>query len=652
VSTTLAPESAVPGPSEMPPVAAAPGFAKRLLRRPLAVVCILFLAALVVVAIVAPIVLPDVAHEHAGDLLSARQGPSAGHLLGTDTLGRDVLQRLLVGTRVTLLGVAEALIVILLLGLPLGLAAGYFGGATDRAVTWIADLAFSVPAIVIVIVVVSVFPLSMTAAMIAFGVLAAPALMRVVRASTLAVREELYIAAARVGGLSHAYIIRRHVLPRIAGPVIVQTSLLAAVALLMQTGLAFLGLVVAPPAPSWGGMVAEGVSQIALQPWLIWPPGIAIALTILALGLLGDAVRDASSERWAAPVRRRRRRSARPRKGRPAAAAAQPVEAGTLLSIQHLCVTFPTQQGTVRVVDDVSFEVGAGETVGLVGESGCGKTGTAMAMIGLLPGGGRLESGHVVFDGRDLAALGERRLRQVRGKEIGVISQEPMISLDPVFRIGRQLAEAVRQHQGCSRSRARERALELLRKVQLPDPEAVARRYPHEISGGMAQRVAIARALAGEPKLLIADEPTTALDVTVQAEILELLRELQRERAMAILLVTHDWGVVADICDRAVVMYAGQVVERAPLAPMIDEPLHPYTAALLDCDPHAAAGAEVLPTIPGSVPSPFEWPAGCRFYGRCGFATAACAEAPVPLLAAADGRKSRCIHHDRLRATR
>jgi peptide/nickel transport system permease protein len=239
-------------------------------------------------------------------------------------------------------------------------------------------------------------------------------------------------------------------------------------------------------------------------------------------------------------------------------------------------------------------------------------------------------------------------LRLLRGKEISVISQEPMVSLNPVVRIGSQLADAVRSHHRVSRARARARAIELLRTVHIPQAEAVALRYPHELSGGMAQRVAIARALAGEPKLLIADEPTTALDVTVQAEILALLRELRNKRRMAILLITHDWGVIADLCDRVIVMYAGQVVERADVRPIFREPLHPYTQALLASNPHNATRGETLPVIGGNVPNPGAWPSGCRFHPRCGYATAVCRAEPIPLKRPSIERETRCIHYDQL----
>jgi peptide/nickel transport system permease protein len=273
-----------------------------------------------------------------------------------------------------------------------------------------------------------------------------------------------------------------------------------------------------------------------------------------------------------------------------------------------------------------------------------------MSLIRMLPGNGAITAGRIMFDGRDLASLPEKELRRVRGSEIGLISQEPMVSLNPAFRVGWQLALSVRTHHGVGRRAANAAAIELLRSVHLPDPELVAKRYPHELSGGMAQRVAIARALAGEPKLLIADEPTTALDVTVQAEILELLRELQQERGMAILLVTHDWGVVADLCDRAVVMYAGQVVEQADMRPLFRRPLHPYTQALLVSDPHNAPDGEVLAFIPGGVPKPGAWPRGCHFHPRCSYATAACQQQAIPMECPVPGRETRCIHHDQLLA--
>jgi peptide/nickel transport system permease protein len=624
-----------------------PHFLRRLLRRPIAVVCCAYLVLLIGVAVVAPIAMPSVSSQDAGNLFAANQLPSWAHVLGTDTLGRDVLSRLLVGDRVTLIGVAEALVVFLVLGVPFGLLAGYVGGWTDRVVIWLADLTYSLPAVVIIIVVLSVFPSSMPAAMITLGVLAAPDIMRVVRSATLPIREELYVKAAEVSGLSRTYILTRHILPRIVGVVIVQASLLAAVALGVQSGLAFLGLLVEAPAPSWGGMVADGTTVLLLHPWLIVPPGVAIAVTMLALSLLGDAVRDAAVETWSGSLAARQAPAKRAAAQAAVTETAPPAEAA-LLTVRHLSVSFPGRVGSVPVVEDVSFDVAPGQIVGIVGESGCGKSVTAAAVIGLLPGAGRVDGGSIWFGGTDLARATEAELRKVRGRRIGFVSQEPTASLDPSYRVGSQIAEGIRRHRGLSRSAARAQALELLRDMHFADPVAVAQRYPHELSGGMAQRVAIARALAGEPELLIADEPTTALDVTVQAEILDLIRELQLARQMAVLIVTHDWGVVADLCDQVVVMYGGQVVERADVQPIFELPLHPYTEALLASNPHLAPEADTLPTIPGTVPPPGSWPAGCRFRARCRYAVAACAELAVPIEAPYQAHETRCIRYDQL----
>jgi peptide/nickel transport system permease protein len=633
----------------------APSFSRNLLRKRLAVVCLVYLAVIVGIGILAPILMPAVDHQNAGDYLNLSKGPTWHHVLGTDSLGRDVLDRLLVGTWVTLVSASYAVVTALLIGVPLGLLAGYLGGWVDRSIGWLNDLGFSLPGIVIVLVVVGVFPHNTVATMVALGVLFSFGVIRITRAAVLQVREDLFVAAARVSGLSHPYIIFRHVFPRIKGVIIVSSALLASSSILAQTGLAFLGFLAPLPAPSWGGMVSDGISQIELQPWLIWPPGIITICTILAFGLLGDAARDAFAETWSGPINRpsRRKGSARLRKeSAPAAAAAngngasRAPAADALLSIENLSVAFVTGERAIRAVQDVTFDIRPGEALGLVGESGCGKSVTAMSILGLLPGTGQIESGRIVLEGVDLASLSEKELRSYRGKRIGLVSQEPMVALNPVFKVGWQLGELVQRHQRVSRREAKRRVIQLLGSVGLPEPEIVAQRYPHELSGGMAQRVAIARALTGEPKLLIADEPTTALDVTIQAEILDLLSQLQHERGMSILLVTHDWGVVAHMCDRAVVMYAGEVVERGSVKTLFNAPQHPYTAALLESNPHHAIGKESLPTIPGTVPKPGAWPSGCHFSPRCRYATAECREGKIPLEQSGEEHETRCIHHD------
>ena len=625
-------------------------FSRRLLKRPLAVLCLAYIALVALVGIIAPLALPGIATQHAGNLLLTDQGPSWHHLLGTDSLGRDVLERLLVGTRVTIVGVCEAVVVLVATGVPVGLAAGYVGGWLDRVSMWVVDLLFSVPAIIVVILVLSIYPENMLAAMVTLGILVAPGIVRVTRSATLQVRNAPYIDAARVSGLSSGYIVSRHVLPRISGAIMVQVSFLAAVALGAQSGLAFLNLLVPAPAPSWGGMVQDGTNVLLVHPWLIWPPGMAIAMAMLAFSLLGDVARDVSTELWSPAITssvKARRVGRRPRAVNPSSGTSS---SGALLSVEGLCVSFDSAAGAVLVVDDVSIDIDAGEVVGIVGESGCGKSLTLAAILGLVPGNGRITGGRIELDGRNLVDLSERQLRPVRGKQIALIAQDAMGGLDPCLRVGTQLEELIRRHTGNGRRAARRRAVELLAEVHLANPEHVSRSYPHELSGGMAQRVAIARALAGEPRLLLADEPTTALDVTIQAEILDLLRELSSKRGMAILLVSHDWGVVADICERVFVMYSGEVVEHARAVPIYRSPLHPYTRALLLADPRHAHEGKTLSSIGGTVPQPGHWPVGCRFQARCEMAEAGCAEAKVVLTDLAGERSTRCLRYEELEA--
>ncbi|OXY95070.1 hypothetical protein BEK98_18250 [Streptomyces diastatochromogenes] len=583
------------------------------------------------------------------DLGHVLSGPTADHLLGTDNLGRDLLSRLLFGGRSTLLAVGEALAVFLALGVTLGLASGFLGGWVDWLTVRTADLLFALPGIIIVLVVLSVFPGNLHAAMITFGVLGSPGIIRILRSQTLGIREELYVAAAKVAGLTRQQILRRHILPRLISTVIVQAALFAAIVVTIQAGLGFLGLGAQPPDPTWGGLVADASQALDRAPWMLVPSGIPLVLTVLALGSLGDAVRDAATEGWS--VSRMTAPTDAPRTvrddRRPAGTVTtNSTRSGTsaLLSVRNLSIDI----GGVPVVQEVSFDIAPGETVGVVGESGCGKSVTSLGILGLVPGGGRVAQGQVLFDGTDLVASPAART-QVRGTGIAYVSQEPMVALDPMFTVGRQLGEAVRRHERCDRREARSRVTELLDMVNIPDPAAVAGRHPHQLSGGMAQRVAIALALAGRPKLLIADEPTTALDVTVQAEILTLLRNLQADTGMAVLIVTHDWGVVADLCHRAVVMYAGQVVEAADVEEMFARPLHPYTAGLLAANPHRAREGEPLPTIPGTVPAPRDWPSGCRFAARCELADDRCAE-PVTLTEPAPDRLSRCVRSQQLLA--
>ena len=315
-----------------------------------------------------------------------------------------------------------------------------------------------------------------------------------------------------------------------------------------------------------------------------------------------------------------------------------------LLEIRDLQTSFFTSDGEVRAVNGVTFSIEAGKTMGLVGESGCGKSVTALSVIQLLTKGtGRIVGGEILYEGQNIAAFSEERMRSIRGNDISMIFQEPMTSLNPVFSVGEQIAEAVRIHQKLNRREARNRAIEILRLVKIAEPEKRLNDYPHQMSGGMRQRVMIAMALSCNPKLLIADEPTTALDVTIQAQILELISELQEQLGMAVLMITHDLGVVAEQADEVAVMYAGKIIEHATPETIFANPKHPYTVGLMKSIPGMGTPGRRLDTIPGVVPSPLNWPTGCRFRTRCKDAGDVCAGMQPELIEIEPGHSVACL---------
>jgi peptide/nickel transport system ATP-binding protein len=316
----------------------------------------------------------------------------------------------------------------------------------------------------------------------------------------------------------------------------------------------------------------------------------------------------------------------------------------TLLEVSGLRTVFTGDDGDVAVLEDVCFSVGTGQTLAIVGESGCGKSVTSLSVMGLLPKPyGKIAAGSIRFEGRELVGMTEREMQDLRGNGMAMIFQEPMTSLNPAFTVGDQIMEGLVRHRRLSRAQARERAIELLRKVRIPAPEQRLDEYPHKLSGGMRQRVMIAMALACDPRLLIADEPTTALDVTIQAQILDLMRTLQQETGTAIVLITHDLGVVAEVADEVVVMYAGRIVERARVATLFEQPQHPYTVGLLGAIPRLDAERERLASIEGQVPPPHLRPVGCAFADRCPFADTACRASRPPLRELGDGHASACF---------
>jgi peptide/nickel transport system permease protein len=563
------------------PAAPRPGVLRRVVGNPVALVSVVFIAVVAVLSALAPLL---TSQSPTASKITEALAPMGGvHPLGTDGIGRDVLAQLLYGGRTSLIGAVIVVLVALVLGLPAGILAGYYRGWFDGLANWLGSLLMAVPAIIVLLVVLAQFGRSTALAMAVFGVLIAPGVFRLIRSSVIAVREELYVDAARVSGLGDRRIMRRHILPVVVAPTVIQVSQLLGIAIVIQAGLEFLGLGSANQA-SWGGMLSDAFQNIYSAPRLLLWPALAIVLTVTAFSLIGNALRDALGV-GGAGNHARRRRDVVP--SGPVVLAAAEEDAGApavdaLLDVRDLRVAYPRPDGEEsEVVRGVSLTVRKGEVLGLVGESGSGKSQTAFAVLGLLPPQARTSAAVTTFDGQDLRGLSPAAMNRLRGRRIGYIPQEPMSNLDPSFRIGSQLVEPMRHHLGLSAAEARAEALRLLERVGIPEPARVFDSYPHQISGGMAQRVLIAGAVSCDPDLLIADEPTTALDVTVQAEVLDLLRELQAERAMGIVLVTHDFGVVADLCDTVAVMRAGAIVESAPAAELFAAPRHEYTRMLL-----------------------------------------------------------------------
>lgn len=568
------------------------GVVRRTLREPAALISAAFLLVVVIAAVFAPLLTPyDPTASKLSDVLAPPFTPE--HPLGADGVGKDILANLLYGAQTSLSSAVIVVAVSVLIGVPTGLLAGYRQGRIDGAAMWISGMLLSLPAIVIILVVLARVGRSTNLALVVFGVLIAPSVFLLIRGSVRAVREELYVDAAKVSGLRDARIMRRHILPVVITPTIIQAALLASAGIGIEAGIAFLGLGSADKA-SWGLMLADASQNIYNAPWLLVWPSIVLILTIMAFTLIGNGVRDALADYGGARSGSMRRSKRTPPASDPVTtsrahqspgggASSSRNDPDALLEVSDLVVGYPRPDGSESlVVNGVSLTVKKGEVLGLVGESGSGKSQSAFSLLGLLPREARLRAGGMHFGGIDLQSLSVRDRNNLRGSRIGYIPQEPMSNLDPAFRVGYQLTEPMRHHLGLSRRAAKAEALSLLARVGIPDPDRIYRAYPHQLSGGMAQRVLIAGAVSCGPELLIADEPTTALDVTVQADVLDLIRGLQAERGLAVILVTHNFGVVADLCDRVAVMRAGEIVEVADVIDLFEHPKHEYTRLLLD----------------------------------------------------------------------
>lgn len=568
---------------------------RTLLKDPFAIVAGAIVIVLVMLVLLADVFAP--LDPTRTDLANVLAEPSLAHPLGTDNVGRDTWARLLHGGQLTLVGAALVLIISLVIGTVAGLLAGYYRSSIDAVTSWFSSLMMALPSLVVLLALRAVFGPSALPIMAAFGVLISPMIFQLVRASVRDVVAEPFIEAAKVSGVSDGRILTRHVLRAVRAPLIVQAMMVAGMAVGVQAALNFLGI--GAGTVTWGGMLSESFALVYTAPQLMFWPALVLGAMTGSLIVLGNSLRDALDPRAQAvkraqqPTRRARFRARSEAGGVARAPVLPPPATGSvgetrvdaeepLLAVSGLAVAYPGAPRADRtVVRDVTLSIAAGEVVGLVGESGSGKSQIAFSVAGLLPREATIASGSIRFRGVELAGLTRRAPRPREARGIGYVPQDPIPNLDPSFTIGFQLTEPLRIARGMSRSAARTRALELLEAVSIREPERVLRLYPHQISGGMAQRVLIAGALALDPVLLVADEPTTALDVTVQAEILDVLRELQRTRDLAILLVTHDLGVAADLCDRIVVLRDGVIVESGETTALFSAPTADYTATLL-----------------------------------------------------------------------
>ncbi|MET9230302.1 dipeptide/oligopeptide/nickel ABC transporter permease/ATP-binding protein [Lentzea sp. NPDC003310] len=591
------------------------------LRSPVGAASAVLLVVLVLLAVFAPLLWGDRAAAIDTDAIG--QGPSAEHLLGTDQLGRDIFYRVLVATRLTIGLALLATLIGVVTGLVLGSVPAVLPRWAARVVTSAVNIAVAFPGLLLALFFAVIFGTGTTGAVLAIGFAIAPSFARLTQTLTASVSGRDFIAAARVCGVGGFRILTRHVLPNIAEPLVVNATLAAGSALTAFAGLSFLGIGVQAPSYDWGRLLGEGLNRIYVTPAPALGAAVAVVVAGLAFNLFGEA---------AAAGHRQRTRAVTGETPHPAGEGPH----DGLLTVRNLRVTFP---GGVEPVRGVSFTVHDGEMIGVVGESGSGKSLTALAVSRLVEHPGTVTADTLAFNGKPLHETKDQEL----GTRLAMVFQDPTTSFNPTQRIGRQLAEVSEVHQGMSRKAALRKAADRLGAVRIPEPEHRTGQYPHEFSGGMRQRAMIAMGLMGEPQLVIADEPTTALDVTVQQEVLRLLAQIRHDRSAAVLLISHDITVVAQTCDRVLVMYAGRIVEELPTDELFEAARHPYTTALLKAVPDMDTDRDApLAVIPGRPPEPGEIGPGCPFAPRCPLADEQCRTEEPDLTTLRDGHRVAC----------
>jgi len=624
-----------------------PKVVRDLYRRPASAVGTSLLLLFVLLALLAPWIAAYTPTEQA--YAETLQPPSARHWFGTDHLGRDVFSRILHGARSILALTGLGALLAIAAGTGVGLLSGYLGGWVDEVLMRVFDSLLAMPALLLALVLLGAVGPSRSSVFAVIAVVYTPIVARVVRSEALAVKTKAFVEAARLHGERLPAILLREILPSVLPALSVEAALRFSYAIFLVASLGFLGVGVQPPTPDWGLMVKEARIYLRLAPWSLYVPAGAISLLVIAVNLTADGLKRAlraSAEPLSPRVRRRilraRRRANAPSAGSDAA-----------LSLDRVTVSYHRDGRWLDAVRDVSLDVRPSETVGLVGESGSGKSTLALAVVRYLSANGAVRAGTIRLGGRDLLALPERELIRLRGAEVNLIPQDPLASLNPSIRVGEQIAEIVRRHAGGTRAAARASSHELLGRVRIADPARVARQYPHQLSGGMRQRVTIAIGLSTAPRLLLFDEPTTGLDVTTEAAILDLVAELLAAGDRSSLYISHDLGVVSRVADRIGVLYAGELVEVGGADGVFAHPRHPYTIGLLKSVPRIApgAGADRLPSMAGAIPALDAIPTGCVFRPRCPWADEVCETRPT--LETVDGeRQVRCWRWDAVDGSR
>jgi peptide/nickel transport system permease protein len=618
----------------------------RVLRTPLGLTTSVIMTATLVLAVVGPIFFSDRADEvDTGQILAS---PSGEHWAGTDSLGRDIFLRVLVASRLSIELALAATAIGVVVGLLLGTAPLLVGRRLGRFVTAAVNIAVAFPGLLLALFFAVVFGVGATGAVLAIGMASAPSFGRLTQTLVAGIASRDFVSAARVAGVGRVRILLRHVLPNIAEPLAVNATIGAGGALLAFAGLSFLGLGVQSPSYDWGRLLYDGISMIYVNPAAAIAPGVAVLLAGLAFNLFGESVAKGFGGSTVSGI------PALPEtEHAPLADGADLSEdltgddetdqADVVLDVRELRVSFPGPDGPIRPVRGVSFSVRRGEAVGVVGESGSGKSLTALAISQLVEEPGRVAADRLELLGTDLRDGRGAAHRHLLGTSLAMVFQDPMTSFNPTRRMGGQLAEVARHHQGMTRKQAMARAVDRLRAVRISEPEQRAGQYPHEFSGGMRQRAMIGMGVMGSPTLIIADEPTTALDVTVQQQVLDLLQAIRETDDVALVLISHDVTVVGEVCDRVLVMYAGRIIEDLPAAELDTAARHPYTRALVAAVPDMHTDLDQpLAVVPGRPVDPADVPPGCAYAARCPLAVDHCRAEDPPLVTDNAGRRVAC----------